>query len=80
MNEGDGMYRCVVYSAESPLREHEVKSQSAMKAADLYGKKEEGETVVVMRKKTHELLSVVAWVWNCDRSDGFYVHGHIPKD
>lgn len=74
------MYRCVVYSAESPLREYEVKSQSAMKAADLYGKKEEGETVVVMRKKTYELLSVVAWVWNWDRSDGLYVRGHIPKD
>lgn len=74
------MYRCVVYSAESPLREYEVKSQSAMKAADLYGKKEEGETVVVMRKKTYELLSVVAWVWNWDRHDGRYVHGHIPKD
>ena len=74
------MYRCVVYSAESPLREYEVKSQSAMKAAMAFGKKEEGETGVDMREKTYELLSVVEWVWNCDRSGGFYMRGHVPKD
>ena len=75
------MYRCVVYSAESPLREYEVESMSAAKAAEMYGRKEEGEMVVVMRKKTYELLSVVAWVWKCgDRREGFYVRGHIPKD
>ncbi len=66
-------YKCVIYSNSSLGREYEVDSQSAMKAAENYGRCESGEVVSVYRKRTGQLLSRVSWEY------GAWHHVYIGK-
>ena len=53
-------YYCIVDGADYHER-YEVKTLSAMKAAEQYGKKGQWEMVSIVRKKTYQLLSRVVY-------------------
>ena len=55
------MYICKITSNSSREREYEVKTKSAMKCAQKFGRCEGGEVVKVMTKKSGKVLSCVMW-------------------
>lgn len=53
------MYICTVSSNSSYDRQYEVRTKSAMKAAEEYGRAEGGETVIVSTKSGRTISRVV---------------------
>lgn len=54
------MNKCVIWSNSSNCREYEVKTSSAMKCADEFGRCEGGEVVQVF-SPSGKILSEVRW-------------------
>ena len=68
------MYICKITSNSSLEREYEVKTKSAMKCAQEFGRCEGGEIVTVMTKKSCRILSCVMWT---PEDGGKYFRAHV---
>ena len=55
------MYKCIIWSNSSSVREYDVNTKSAYKAAQEYGRCEGGE-VVQIRTVSGKVISEVRWI------------------
>ena len=80
-----GKYLCrIVSDNREHWREFDVDTTSAMRCAEQHGLGEDGERIVVYRKRTGEVISAVEWVWKClseghEQPEGFYCKLSLPK-
>jgi len=49
-------YVCYIKSNSSYGRTYDVETKSALKAADMFGRYEGGETVTIYRKRSHKVI------------------------
>lgn len=68
------MYICKITSNSSLEREYEVKTKSAMKCAQEFGRCEGGEVVTVSTKKSGKVLSCAMWT---PKNGGEYYRAQI---